>query len=134
MVRRTGPPLTPQTEALLGWVAREAVTNAVRHSGATRCEFVVDSTPERVRLTVTDDGRGPDPDGAARAAGAVRPVGGTGLKGLTERLAVAGGRLEAGPGPRGGFVVRAELPVAAPDEGAGAEGAGDEDREPAPGR
>ncbi|OKI36069.1 histidine kinase [Streptomyces sp. TSRI0281] len=147
VVRRTGPPLAPQTEALLGWVAREAVTNAVRHSGATRCEFVVDSTPERVRLTVTDDGRGPDPEGTARTAGAVRavrPVGGTGLKGLTERLAVAGGRLEAGPGPRGGFVVRAELPVEAPDEdagdedagdeGAGAEGAGDEDREPAPGR
>ncbi|MER6984527.1 histidine kinase, partial [Streptomyces carpinensis] len=41
VVRRSGPPLTPQTEALLGWVVREAVTNAVRHSGANRCEITV---------------------------------------------------------------------------------------------
>ena len=34
VVRQSGPPLEPQTEALLGWVVREAVTNAVRHSGA----------------------------------------------------------------------------------------------------
>jgi two-component system sensor histidine kinase DesK len=37
-------------------------------------------------------------------------VGGTGLKGLTERLAAAGGSLRAGPSPRGGFTVTAELP------------------------
>ncbi|MFE2019759.1 sensor histidine kinase [Streptomyces sp. NPDC059499] len=108
VVRRSGPPLTPQTEALLGWVAREAVTNVVRHSGATRCVFVVESTSERVRLTVTDDGRGPDEE---RGTG---PAGGTGLKGLTERLAAAGGSLESGPGSQGGFAVAAELPVDAP--------------------
>jgi two-component system sensor histidine kinase DesK len=38
-------------------------------------------------------------------------VGGTGLKGLTERLATAGGSLTAGPGSRRGFTVTAELPV-----------------------
>ncbi|MEU3194244.1 histidine kinase, partial [Streptomyces sp. NPDC006992] len=32
VVRRSGPPLPPQTEALLGWVVRESVTNTVRHS------------------------------------------------------------------------------------------------------
>ncbi|NEA51518.1 histidine kinase, partial [Streptomyces sp. SID10815] len=58
VVRRSGPPLTPQTEALLGWVVREAVTNAVRHSGAARCEITVAGAAERVRLTVSDDGRG----------------------------------------------------------------------------
>ncbi|MEU1215670.1 sensor histidine kinase [Streptomyces sp. NPDC005791] len=111
-VHRSGPAPGPQTDALLGWVAREAVTNAVRHSGATRCEFALDSTPERVRLTVTDDGAG---------AGAERPAattGGTGLKGLAERLAAAGGSLESGPGPDGGFVVTAVLPA---DERSGAE-------------
>ncbi|MBO0914835.1 sensor histidine kinase [Streptomyces laculatispora] len=103
-VRRAGPPLSPQTEALLGWVAREAVTNVLRHSTATACAFVIDGTPDRVRLTVTDDGRTP-------AAPPTPGVGGTGLKGLTERLAAAGGSLEAGPGPGGGFVVTAELPA-----------------------
>ncbi|MFE6035935.1 sensor histidine kinase [Streptomyces sp. NPDC056452] len=108
VVRRSGPPLTSQTEALLGWVAREAVTNVVRHSGATRCVFVVESTPDRVRLTVTDDGRGP---GEVRGT---RQAGGTGLKGLTERLAAAGGSLESGPAAQGGFAVAAELPLDTP--------------------
>ncbi|MFI7007164.1 sensor histidine kinase [Streptomyces sp. NPDC050145] len=108
VVRQSGAPLSAQNEALLGWVVREAVTNAVRHSGAERCTITVDSTGERVRLRVSDDGVGE----AAPAPGA---VGGTGLKGLAERLATAGGSLEAGPGPRGGFVVRAELPAGEPE-------------------
>ncbi len=58
VVRQSGPPLTPQNEALLGWVVREAVTNAVRHSGATRCEITVDGILDRVRLTVADNGPG----------------------------------------------------------------------------
>ncbi|WNM34805.1 sensor histidine kinase [Streptomyces sp. Li-HN-5-11] len=104
VVRRSGPPLTPQTEALLGWVVREAVTNAVRHSGASRCEITVHGTAERIRLTVADNGDG------TSAHPVVEGVGGTGLKGLTERLAAAGGSLRAGPSPRGGFTVTAELP------------------------
>ncbi|MFJ9628292.1 sensor histidine kinase [Streptomyces sp. NPDC101175] len=107
VVRRSGPPLTPQTEALLGWVVREAVTNAVRHSGASRCEITLDGVLDRARLTVADDGSG----GTESAAGAAGSIGGTGLKGLTERLAAAGGSLRAGPSPRGGFTVTAELPV-----------------------
>ncbi|WP_051707665.1 MULTISPECIES: sensor histidine kinase [unclassified Streptomyces] len=123
VVRRSGPPLAPATEALLGWVVREAVTNAVRHSGARRCEIAVDgsSSAERIRLTVTDDGGGDeggeaaggggDEGGEAAGGGAgAAPGGGTGLKGLTERLATAGGSLRAGPSPRGGFTVTAELP------------------------
>ncbi|WP_374195250.1 sensor histidine kinase [Streptomyces sp. ISL-1] len=104
VVRRSGPPPEPQTAALLGWVVREAVTNAVRHSGATKCEITVEGTAERVRLTITDDGRGAPADAAPAPYG-------TGLKGLTERLAAAGGSLHAGPSTRGGFRVRAELPV-----------------------
>jgi two-component system sensor histidine kinase DesK len=105
VVRQSGAPLEPQTEALLSWVVREAVTNVVRHSDASRCEITVDSGAEQVRLTVIDNGSG-------RAVS--RPqqgIGGTGLKGLTERLAAAGGSLTAGPSPRGGFTVTAELPV-----------------------
>ncbi|MFJ4837035.1 histidine kinase [Streptomyces sp. NPDC088746] len=108
-VHRSGPPPAARTDALLGWVAREAVTNAVRHSGATRCEFVLDSTSERVRLTVTDDGAG------ASAGQPTDRADGTGLKGLAERLTAAGGSLKSGPGPDGGFVVTAELPAEALD-------------------
>ncbi|MGW7411638.1 sensor histidine kinase [Streptomyces sp. NPDC054863] len=111
VVRQSGPPLAPQAEALLGWVVREAVTNAVRHgSGATRCTITVEGTSERVRLEVADDGR---VDVATAAGGAADPATrtGTGLKGLGERLASAGGSLTSGPGARGGFVVTAQLPV-----------------------
>jgi signal transduction histidine kinase len=38
--------------------------------------------------------------------------GGNGLPGMRERAAALGGDLQAGPGPAGGFVVRATLPVA----------------------
>lgn len=111
VVRQSGTPLTPQNEALLGWVVREAVTNVVRHSGATRCEITVDGVPDHVRLTVTDNGTGKD----GSATGAAEGIGGTGLKGLTERLTAAGGSLRAGPSPRGGFTVTAELPVESAD-------------------
>ncbi|MGW0836102.1 sensor histidine kinase [Streptomyces prunicolor] len=116
VVRQSGPPLTPQNEALLSWVVREAVTNVIRHSGATRCEITLDGVLDRVRLTIADDGPG---DGETAATGPAEGtstsigigIGGTGLKGLTERLATAGGSLRAGPSPRGGFTVTAELPV-----------------------
>ncbi|MFD9868970.1 sensor histidine kinase [Streptomyces niveus] len=118
VVRQSGPPPGPRTEALLGWVVREAVTNAVRHSGATRCEITVDGAPEQVRLVIADDGRGVrsgPADDMGTEAGTRTGTGyrGTGLTGLTERLAVAGGSLEAGPGgsPGRGFRVTAVLPV-----------------------
>ncbi|MFD6532827.1 sensor histidine kinase [Streptomyces sp. NPDC060184] len=129
-VHRSGPPLSPRGEALLGWVVREAVTNVVRHSGAAHCVFSVTSGGGRALLTVTDDGPpgqaglsahdladpgGEDVPGTRRSRGAdggerSYAHGGTGLVGLSERLALAGGSLRAGPGPGGGFVVRAELP------------------------
>ncbi|MEU6347893.1 sensor histidine kinase [Streptomyces sp. NPDC047072] len=108
LLRRSGLALTSRTEALLGWVIREATTNAIRHSGATRCEIILDSTPDGVRLRITDDGTG----ASTVTSPPVPGIGGTGLKGLTERLAAAGGHLKAGPGPRGGFTVTAELPGA----------------------
>ncbi|MCF3964491.1 sensor histidine kinase, partial [Streptomyces fuscigenes] len=103
VVRQSGPPLEPQAEALLGWVVREAVTNVVRHSGATHCEIAVSATGQRVRLTVTDDGVGVHPDLVASSAG-------TGLKGLGERLAAVGGRLESEQAAPG-FRVTADLPA-----------------------
>lgn len=104
VVRQSGPPLAPETATLLGWVVRESATNVVRHSGAARCDIEVTGTAERTRLTITDDGRG---------TGEGPP--GSGLKGLAERLAAAGGSLESGPAPRTGFRVTAELPVTETD-------------------
>ncbi|WAZ27070.1 sensor histidine kinase [Streptomyces cinnabarinus] len=87
-VDRSGPPLPPRTEALLGWVVREAATNVLRHSGAARCAITVSGGEGSVRLTVADDGHGDLGSG----------VDGTGLLGLRERLATVGGSLRAEAG------------------------------------
>src|SRR5690606_1275223 len=64
---------------LFSWALREAVTNIVRHSGASACEVIV--TPER--LEVRDNGKG---------LPAALPEGG-GLAGLSERVEGAGGAI-----------------------------------------
>ncbi|MGY0062299.1 sensor histidine kinase [Streptomyces sp. LZ34] len=117
VVRRSGPPLPPQAEALLGWVVREGVTNVVRHSRASRCEIEVLQEADQVRLEIVDDGNGVGSRSAGTAVSADTAgsagtaVGGTGLKGLAERLAAAGGSLEAGPAGRRGFRLAAALPI-----------------------
>jgi two-component system sensor histidine kinase DesK len=106
VVQESGPPLPPQTEALLGWVVREGITNVVRHSGATRTRIELSTRDGRACLAITDNGRGcPAPGGTTVTRT------GTGLRGLTERLAAAGGSLAAGPAQSGGFTVTATLPV-----------------------
>ncbi len=102
------PGLGPEEEGALGWALREAATNIVRHSGARLCqvrlaEHMTDHGSRELRLEVLDDGAG------ARNTGR-----GNGLSGLAERLALADGTLETGPGPRGrGFLVRATVPLRA---------------------
>ncbi|MBY8877835.1 sensor histidine kinase [Streptomyces sp. PLK6-54] len=110
VVKESGPPLPPHTEALLGWVVREGVTNVVRHSGATQAGIELATSGGRARLVISDNG---SPARRAAAAGgtAVQTRVGTGLRGLTERLAAAGGSLEYGPEASGGFRVTAALPV-----------------------
>ncbi|MEU5213900.1 histidine kinase [Streptomyces sp. NPDC020742] len=87
VVRQAGPPLPPQAGALLGWVVREGVTNTIRHSGATRCEITVHADEERVRLTLTDDGRGPVSPGTTGSA----TTPGSGMAWLFDRAPGRGG-------------------------------------------
>jgi two-component system, NarL family, sensor histidine kinase DesK len=84
---------------LFAWTIREAVTNVVRHSGASRA--TVRLTPRSVE--VLDDGRG---QGAGAGAE------GTGLSGLRERARAAGASIELGVRPEGtGFRVYVEVPA-----------------------
>lgn len=93
--------------APLAWALREGVTNVVRHSGARTCRLELSVADGWTTLHVVDDGSG----GTGGAAGTASPrAAGNGLAGLAERLAALGGRLEAGPGTGGGFVLRASLP------------------------
>jgi len=95
-------PLPAGVETLLGFAAREGATNVIRHSHASRCEIVVRRVGEVAELELCDDGVG-----GPGAAGE-----GSGLRGLAERMAEAGGTLEAGPAPEGGFRLVARVPIA----------------------
>jgi signal transduction histidine kinase len=91
--------LQPMVDAAVYRIAQESITNAVRHARrATRIDVRVTGEPHYVRLTVLDDGE----------PGTASPPG-YGLAGMTERAALLGGTLEAGPTGRG-WLVTATLP------------------------
>jgi signal transduction histidine kinase len=122
--------LPPRVEACAYFVAAEALTNVARHSGATAVRVTADLRGGDLRggdlragdlrggdlrggdlragdlragatltLEVTDDG-----------AGGADPARGTGLTGLADRVAAAGGRLVLTSPPGGPTTLRAELP------------------------
>jgi two-component system sensor histidine kinase DesK len=95
----------PATEALLGWVVREGITNVIRHSDGAHCTIRIDALEEHLRLEIVDDGRGSD-----RQRPGVPGLSGSGLSGIRERLQAAGGRLEAGPLSGGGYRLQAVVP------------------------
>jgi two-component system sensor histidine kinase DesK len=80
----------PAHRELFGWVVREGLTNIVRHSRARSC--AVRLSPSSIEIT--DDG-----------IGSSAPPG-NGLTGLRERVAAAGGSIEAGPGQPAGWRLR----------------------------
>jgi len=98
--------LARPVDAALYRLAQESLTNAVRHArSATRVGIDVRRQGDAVRLRVSDDGR-TEPGPA--------PQPGFGLLGMAERAQLLGGSLSAGPGPDGGWLVEAVLPVQAP--------------------
>lgn len=89
-------------------IVQEALTNAVRHAGVgTEVTVRLGRDAGGVSVEVIDDGGG-------RPAAAPSDGAGRGLAGMRERVAVFGGRLDAGPVPGGGWRVRAHLPLDGP--------------------
>ncbi|MFJ7336831.1 sensor histidine kinase [Streptomyces sp. NPDC101116] len=84
-------------------IAQEGLTNARKHAPGTEVTVTVTGTPG-TGLSVRV--HNPPPEGEVPPV----PGSGQGLIGLTERATLAGGRLEHGPTPQGGFEVRAWLP------------------------
>jgi signal transduction histidine kinase len=83
-------------------IVQEALTNALKHAGGAHAVVHVRYGAESLELEIIDDG-----------PGATAPVssGGHGLVGMRERVALYGGRLDAGRRPSGGFAVRVLLPI-----------------------
>ncbi len=118
--------LAPGVDLTAYRIVQEALTNTVRHSGASEAAVTVRYEPGYVTVSVTDTGQGPvavsvgREAGPAANAGADPPKGngtrlagpgGFGLAGIAERVASCGGSLTVGPGQAGGFAVTARLPA-----------------------
>jgi signal transduction histidine kinase len=85
-------------------IVQEALTNVLKHAGPARACVRIAYEDDAVVVEVADDGDGPP------AAGRNGDGSGHGLVGIREPVALAGGAVCTGPGPAGGYVVRARLP------------------------
>ncbi len=90
--------LPERVEAAAYFVACEAITNAVKHAGASQILLRAGVVDDVLRLSVTDDGRG-----GARACG-------SGLTGLAERVHAHGGNLVLDSPPGVGTTLQAVIP------------------------
>src|SRR6185436_6801823 len=82
-------------------IAQEALQNALRHAAAGRVMLRLEASPDRVRLTVEDDGRGFVIEDAA--------AGRFGLLGMRERARLLGGSLQIESAPGAGTRITAEV-------------------------
>jgi signal transduction histidine kinase len=96
------PAVDPQVELAAVRIAQEGVTNALRHAEARRAVVRVAEEAGHLVVAVDDDGR----SGKAPALSAS----GHGLRGMAERAAACGGRLDIDRSDLGGWSVRATLP------------------------
>jgi two-component system sensor histidine kinase UhpB len=99
------PELSSDAELVIYRVAQEALTNVARHSGSDRAQLSLEPTNGRVILSVRDDGGGLAPEQAP----------GSGMRGMRERAALIGARLEIhnrDPGP--GAEVQLAVPLGKP--------------------
>lgn len=91
--------LPAPVESAAYFVVAEALTNVARYSQATHAEVSVARSNGLARIEIRDDG-----------VGGADINGGTGLRGLQDRVAALDGRLEIESGPGSGTTIRAELP------------------------
>jgi signal transduction histidine kinase len=85
-------------------IVQEALTNTLKHAGATHARVRIQRRSDDLTIDVIDDGDSPASPSRA----------GDGLLGMHERVALFGGSLEAGQRSEGGWAVHATLPVAMP--------------------
>jgi signal transduction histidine kinase len=90
-------------EANAYFVVAEALTNIVKHAGASAVRVTATAVRGALRVEVLDDG-----------VGGTRLDGGPGLRGLRHRVESIGGRLQVESAPRGGTLVVARFPIPAP--------------------
>ncbi len=94
------PALSAAVEVAAYYICLEAVTNVVRHAGASSCQVQI-AVVDALQLAVADNGRGLPPELRA----------GEGLRSMRERAEELGGRCTVRPRPGGGTLMLATLPL-----------------------
>lgn len=94
--------LPPLAAGAMAMALREAVTNVLRHAGATACRVRLTATPELWRLEVEDDGSG--------FAAPGRTAAGQGMANIRDRIERLGGDAQWLAAPGGGTLLRLEIP------------------------
>jgi signal transduction histidine kinase len=114
-VRRAGIPVSytltgkpsgvpPGMELAIYRIVQEGLTNTLKHAGiGARAQVSLNCHEETIEVEISDTGNAQQGNGS----------GGAGLRGMTERAAVYGGTLQAGPRPDGGWHVSASLTIPA---------------------
>jgi PAS domain S-box-containing protein len=87
-------------EAAAYYVVSEALTNVAKYAEASVVRVAVERSDGTARITVSDDG-----------LGGAHPDGGTGLRGLADRIEALNGRLTVDSPPGAGTTLRADLPT-----------------------
>lgn len=99
-----GPvPVPPGVDVSAYRIVQEALTNVLKHAGPASARVRVVYGASELEIEISDDGWGVRK--ASQGAG-------HGLVGMHERVSIYGGELEAGGGERGGFAIKARLPLA----------------------
>ena len=92
--------LPPPVAAAAYFVAAEALANVAKYADASTVGLVAETDDDRLRVEIADDGRG-----------GADPASGSGLRGLADRAAALGGRVDVRSPVGGGTVVVARLPL-----------------------
>jgi signal transduction histidine kinase len=116
-------PLAAEIELTAFRIVQEALTNSLKHAGASGVTITLSYGDDALVIDVTDAGPcgAPGPVPPPRAPADDAPHRGFGLVGMHQRVELLGGGLAAGPVGGGGFRVRACLPLAAAPAAEGAE-------------
>jgi signal transduction histidine kinase len=99
-VTATDARLEPTVEAAVYFVCAEALANAAKHASASQVSIEIGRHDGCLRVVVADDG-----------VGGADPAGGSGLRGLADRLEAVGGLLSVSGAVGSGTRVAGELPL-----------------------
>ena len=105
--------LPPLVETTIYRAVQEAMTNVLKHAGATRVVVTLNRLKDSASVIIEDDGKGFDGEGAMESDSRAR----LGLLGMRERVAFAGGTLAIESSPGAGTSVLIRIPIQSSEEG-----------------